>query len=180
MAKYSYELKKKVVKSYLNGEGGYTKLAKKYNIEAKRNIELWVENYRKLGDEGLKPVKKYKNYPFEYKLYVVKLYLSKKVSYNELAMSEKMRDSRSIRKWVEAFEANGEDGLKPNRKEQNKALGKNKKQVTAPKKIKRLKGESDIEYIKKLEEELLHVQIENAFLKEKRRLRLEAERLQKK
>jgi len=57
MAKYSYELKKKVVKSHLNGEGGYLKLAKKYNIAAKRNIELWVENYRKLGDEVLKPVK---------------------------------------------------------------------------------------------------------------------------
>ncbi|HBA10605.1 MAG TPA: transposase, partial [Eubacterium sp.] len=27
MAKYSFEFKKKVVKSYLNGEGGYTYLA---------------------------------------------------------------------------------------------------------------------------------------------------------
>lgn len=34
MAKYNYELKKKVVKAYLDGEGGYEYLAKKYKIPA--------------------------------------------------------------------------------------------------------------------------------------------------
>ena len=32
MAKYSYEFKLKVVQEYLNGEGGYNYLWKKYNI----------------------------------------------------------------------------------------------------------------------------------------------------
>ena len=33
MAKYSYEFKKKVVQEYLDGNGGYEYLAKKYNID---------------------------------------------------------------------------------------------------------------------------------------------------
>lgn len=36
MAKYSYEFKKKVVQAYLNGEGGYTHLAEKYDVKNKR------------------------------------------------------------------------------------------------------------------------------------------------
>lgn len=32
MAKYSFELKYKVVQTYLNGDGGYNYLAQKYGI----------------------------------------------------------------------------------------------------------------------------------------------------
>lgn len=39
MSKYSYEFKKKVVMSYLNGEGGYTYLANFYNIPSKHVSE---------------------------------------------------------------------------------------------------------------------------------------------
>ena len=53
MAKYSFEFKKKVVLSYLNGEGGYKYLSKTYGVPAKSNIEQWVHNYQTLGDEGL-------------------------------------------------------------------------------------------------------------------------------
>ena len=44
MAKYSYG-KKKVVNSYLNGEGGYRFLA--------QDIRKWGTNYKAFGDEGL-------------------------------------------------------------------------------------------------------------------------------
>ena len=53
MAKYSFEFKKKVVLSYLNGEGGYKYLSKTYGVPAKSNIKQWVHNYQTLGDEGL-------------------------------------------------------------------------------------------------------------------------------
>ena len=39
MAKYSFEFKKKVVLSYLNGEGGYKYLSKTYGVPAKSNIK---------------------------------------------------------------------------------------------------------------------------------------------
>lgn len=39
MAKYSFELKKKIVLEYLNEEVGYTTLAQKYGIPAIKSIE---------------------------------------------------------------------------------------------------------------------------------------------
>ena len=65
MAKYSFEFKKKVVLSYLNGEGGYKYLSKTYGVPAKRNIEQWVHNYQTLGDEGLLRSRKNDIYSFE-------------------------------------------------------------------------------------------------------------------
>ena len=50
MSKYSFEFKKKVVKAYLNGEGGYGYLSKTYGVPAKSKIEEWVHNYQKFGD----------------------------------------------------------------------------------------------------------------------------------
>ncbi|SFF69529.1 Transposase and inactivated derivatives, partial [Clostridium cadaveris] len=92
MAKYSYEFKKKVVDAYLNGEGGYPYLAKTYGIPAWSNIKKWVLSYSKMGDEGLKRSRKKNNYSFEYKLHVVELYLSSEVSYQDLALQEKINN----------------------------------------------------------------------------------------
>ncbi|MGL4672793.1 transposase [Cetobacterium sp.] len=46
MAKYSYEFKLQVVQAYLDGEGGYRYLSKKYGVPSKRDIEKWVFAYR--------------------------------------------------------------------------------------------------------------------------------------
>lgn len=74
MAKYSFEFKKQVVMSYLNGEGGYQYLAKKYDISSDSNVMEWVNNYQAFGDEGLMRSRQQKKYSFEKKLSVVKLY----------------------------------------------------------------------------------------------------------
>ena len=88
MAKYSYEFKLKVVQAYLNSEGGYRYLSKKYNIPAKQNIGAWVQVYKEFGNEGLMRSRKNNNYSFQFKLSVVELYLSSEVSYQELALSQ--------------------------------------------------------------------------------------------
>ena len=76
MSKYSYDFKKKVVTAYLNGEGGYSYLAKQYGIPSTGKVKLWVDNYNAFGDDGLKHSRKNKDYPFEKKLSIVELYLS--------------------------------------------------------------------------------------------------------
>lgn len=43
MTKYSYELKKKVVSAYLNDEGGYEYLSKKYDISHHDIVRRWVK-----------------------------------------------------------------------------------------------------------------------------------------
>ena len=49
MAKYSYEFKHKVVMEYLNNEGGYKYLGKKYSI-AQSITRRWIANYREFGE----------------------------------------------------------------------------------------------------------------------------------
>lgn len=53
MAKYNFELKIKIIKKYLDGEGGYNYLAKKYGVKNKKQIENWVRSYEEFGEEGL-------------------------------------------------------------------------------------------------------------------------------
>ena len=43
MTKYDYELKKRVVTAYLNGEGGYKFISKKYDISDKLHVKKWVK-----------------------------------------------------------------------------------------------------------------------------------------
>ena len=46
MAKYSYEFKIKAIQAYLNGEGSYEYLAKKYNISDQYVLKVWVKSYK--------------------------------------------------------------------------------------------------------------------------------------
>ena len=130
MAKYSFDFKKKVVMSYLSGEGGYAYLANKYNIPAKSKVKLWVYNYNTFGDEGLLRSRQTKKYTFEYKLHVVELYLSSEVSYQELALQEGIYNPAMLVKWVNDFRIAGPDALRPKKKGRKKSLDPEKKKIT--------------------------------------------------
>ena len=121
MAKHSFEFKKKVVLSYLNGEGGYKYLAKTYGVPAKSNIEQWVHNYQTLGDEGLLCSRKM-IYILSKKLSVVELYLSSEISYQDLALQEGITNSGMIANWVNRFRAAYPDALRPHKKGRKKTL----------------------------------------------------------
>ena len=169
MAKYSFEFKKKVVLSYLNGEGGYKYLSKTYGVPAKSNIKQWVHNYQTLGDEGLLRSRKNDIYSFEKKLSVVELYLSSEISYQDLALQEGITNSGMIANWVNRFRAAGPDALRPHKKGRKKTLDKsveNSKIVP----LEESSVDTSAEHVKELENELLKLRIENAFLKELRRM----------
>lgn len=169
MAKYSFEFKKMVVQAYLNGEGGTAYLSKKYQVPAHRNIQQWIESYKKYGNEGLMRSKKNENYSFEFKMHVVELYLTTEVSYQELALFVGITNPPLITKWVNDYRIAGPDALRPKRKGR-------KRKVTKPidNTPNTVTSSNDhTEYIKQLEDELLKLKIENAYLKELRRLRLE-------
>ena len=174
MAKYSFEFKKKVVLAYLNGEGGYRYLSKTYGVPAQRSIEQWVHNYQTFGDEGLQRSRKNDIYSFEKKLSVVELYLSSEISYQDLALQEGITTPSIIANWVNRFRTAGPDALRSHKKGRKKTLDKpkidNKPQVQDDRVV-----DTSAEHVKELEDELLKLRIENAFLKELRRLRLEDE-----
>ena len=174
MAKYSFEFKKKVVMAYLNGEGGEDYLASKFNVASPRNIKVWIKSYLAFGDEALKRSRKNDVYSFEKKLSVVELYLSSEISYQELAIQEGITNPSMIANWVNRFRAAGPDALRPHKKGRKKTLDKpkidNKPQVQDERVV-----DTSAEHVNELEDELLKLKIENAFLKELRRLRLEDE-----
>lgn len=171
MAKYSFEFKKKIVLAFLNGEGGYRYLAKKYSVPSKGNIEKWVKAYNEFGDQGLMRSRKNINYSFELKLHVVELYLTTEVSYQELAFSIEMNNPSLIAKWVNDFRIAGPDALRQKRKGWRQNVDKPKDITLAADS----NSNTTAEYIKQLEDDLLKLKIENAYLKELRRLRLEDE-----
>ena len=180
MAKYNFEFKKKVVMAYLNGEGSQSDLMRKYNIPAKKSIQDWIANYNDFGDEGLMRSRKNNTYTFEYKLHMVELYLSSEVSYLELALSQGMGNPSLIAQWVNDFRTIGPDALRPKKKGRKKFLESNKTEKITEAVVETTPVDTSVEHVKQLEDELLKLRIENAYLKELRRLRLEEEALLKK
>lgn len=166
MAKYSFEFKKKVVTEYLNGKGGYNTLAAKYSIPAVSNVKKWVNNFNAFGDEGLMRSRKNKSYTFEFKISVVELYLTTEISYQELALKVGINNPTLIVRWVNDFRIVGPDALREKSKGRKPTMAKNKK-------IENI--DDNAKYLKHLEDENLKLKIENAYLKELRRLRLEEE-----
>jgi len=178
MAKYSFEFKKSVVDAYNNGEGGYTYISDRYMVPHSMVVK-WVAAYNKFSDKGLLRSRKNETYSFEYKLHVVELYLSTEVSYQELALSERINNPPLIIKWVNDFRIAGPDALRPKKKGRKKSLGSSKKS-TQLKQVNEIPVDTTAEHVRQLEDELLKLRIENAYLKELRRLRLEEEALLKK
>ena len=179
MSKYSYEFKKKVVLEYLAGEGGAVILARKYGISSKTRIQEWVKAYQNQGDDGLMRSRQKKSYSYEYKLGIVEMYLTSELSYMDIALAEKINNPCILAQWVSDFRAFGPEALRPKKK------GRRKKVYTPEtQKNKQLEEtipvDTSAKRVKELEDELLKLRIENAFLKELRRLRLEEEALLRK
>ena len=179
MAKYSLEFKLEVVHEYLNGEGSYDYIAKKHNMPACSLIKEWVAVFRKLGKEGLIRSGQNNTYSFQFKVHEVELYLSSKVSYQELALSQGINNYALIARWVNDFKIAGPDGLRPKKKGRKKILDIRESEKSS-KTIEERSIDTSTEHVKELEDELLKLRIENAYLKELRRLRLEEETLLKK
>ena len=51
--KYPSELKESAVKAYLNGEGSYAEICKKYGISSRTQLQNWIKLYN--GHRELRP-----------------------------------------------------------------------------------------------------------------------------
>lgn len=97
-----------------------------------------------------------------------------------MALSQGIKNPLLITKWVNDFRIAGPDALRPKKKGRKKSLDSKKvnADVTLAEDI--TLADTGAEHVKQLEDELLKLRIENAHLKELRRLRLEEEALLKK
>ena len=124
--------------------------------------------------------RKNESFTFEYKLHVVELYITSEVSYQELALQEGIHNPTQIVKWVNDFRIAGPDALRPKKKGRKKSLESSNKLFRKTESVEVAPVDTSAEHVKQLEDELLKLKIENAYLKELRRLRLEEEALLKK
>lgn len=179
MAKYSYEFKKKTVLEYLAKSASYDRIAKKYSIPDSKSIKQWVRAYREFGDDGLMRSRKNEKYTFDFKIRAVELYLSSEYSYLDLASALKMNNPSLITRWVNDFRIAGPEALREKKRGRKKFLNTDNKNSKAQPVQEVDSVDLSAEHIKQLEDELLKLKIENAYLKELRRLRLEEETLLK-
>ena len=175
MAKYSFEFKLKLVQEYLNGHESSRSLERKYGVHH-ADIQKWISNYKHFGEDSLRRSRQKQTYTTEFKLQVIELYLSSELSYRQLAIQMGIPDSALIARWMNEYRVAGPDALMPKKKGRKRTMDKKKiiREINT--------GDSDEhqELLKQLQEENLKLRIENAFLKEVRRLRLEEEALQRK
>ena len=165
MSKYSFERKLKIVHEYLEGKGGYDYLAKKYSVKNEIQVRRWVNSYQEFGEEGLLRKRQNQNYSVQFKMDAIELYQTTELSYREVANHLGMNNPSMITNWMRIFRAKGLDGL-------SKTKGR---PPILPKKKEKKKTKKETpeerDRIKELEKQVRSLQIENAFLKELRKLR---------
>ena len=79
-----------------------------------------------------------------------------------------------IARWVNEFKIAGPEALRSHKKGRKRTLNKSKTKKTDPQ-VQQPMVDISVEHVQELEDENLKLRIENAFLKELRRLRLEDE-----
>ena len=115
MAKYSYELKRKIVEEYLFGESSYPILEDKYQIDESL-IRRWVNNYKQFGDEGLMRSRNKRKYSVEFKLEAITRYETSECSYQQLALELGLTNPSIIANWRRQYREEGMEGLRTHKR----------------------------------------------------------------
>jgi len=124
-----------------------------------------VKTYQAFGEKGLITSRENREHSFEFKLHVVESYLTTDISYQDLALSVGLTNSRAIKEWVAVFREAGPEALRQRQEGRPNEVARKRKAIPT-------EQDKKSEYVKQLEHELLYAKIENAYLKGLRRLRL--------
>ena len=185
MAKYNLIFKLKVVTAYLNGEGGYEYLTKKYGVKTTSQVRRWISVFKEFGKDGLCRKRHNTRYTSEFKLAVVESYLTSELSYRQIALQYGLNNPSLIARWKSDFMKYGANTFVERPKGRIPTMSRTDEKAKISthtescnqKKKKELTPEQA--RILELEKQLRYAQIENAYLKELRRLRLEDARKMK-
>ncbi len=138
MAKYNFNFKMKVVKSYLDEEGELRSIANQYSISSETQVRVWVNAYQTLGKDGLKRKKQKTCYTVQFKLDVINYMLITKSSVRKVANHFCMNNISPISAWKQNFLNGGIYAL--SKKKGILTMNKNNKQE------KKLTREQELEY----------------------------------
>ena len=185
MAKYSLTFKLKVVTAYLNGEGGYEYLTRKYGVKTTSQVRRWIYVFKEFGRDGLCRKRNNTRYTSEFKIAVVESYLTSELSYRQIALQYGLNNPSLIARWKSDFMKYGTNAFveRPKGRIPTMSRTDEKAKITTHTKSRNQKKKKELTpeqaRILELEKQLRYAQIENAYLKELRRLRLEDARKMK-
>ena len=185
MAKYSLTFKLKVVTAYLNGEGGYEYLTRKYGVKTKSQVRRWIYVFKEFGRDGLCRKRNNTRYTSEFKIAVVESYLTSELSYRQIALQHGLNNPSLIARWKSDFMKYGTNAFVERPKGRIPTMSRTDEiaEITTHTKSRNQKKQKELTpeqaRILELEKQLRYAQIENAYLKELRRLRLEDARKMK-
>ena len=108
MKKYQTEFKLKVVKSFLDGEGGAKLLARQWSVPEEK-IRTWVNHYRLHGIDGLRP--KRSAYSAQFKLQVLSHQDREQLSSRRVAAVYDIRNSNQVVVWRRNLNEGGVQAL---------------------------------------------------------------------
>ncbi len=117
---YSEETKLNAVLDYLNGQGSQQKIAQKYHLRSRKQLQDWVNAYnthgeiKNRGSGGGSYMSKARNTTYEERLEIVKECIANDHNYG--AAAKKYECSyQQVRNWVKRYEELGEKGLEDRR-----------------------------------------------------------------
>lgn len=113
---YTKRFKEKVIKAYLNGEGSYIDLAKKYKITTPSIVQNWVMKYNRHNEiktydpKGYVYMAKTRKVSYEEKLEIIKWTIKHDDAY-KLAAEKYETSYAQVYNWVKKYKQDGEEGL---------------------------------------------------------------------
>ncbi len=105
--KYSPEFKIEVAKAYLNGEGSYESIAKKYGV-GHTSVEAWSLYFRLHGEQGFTHRTGNKTYTSDFKKQCIEAVLSGLYSVNEAVAKYEISSRTVLLDWIKRYNANRE------------------------------------------------------------------------
>ncbi len=123
--KITDEERMSAVQEYLNGEGSYRSIAKKYGIDYERFRQLVIRAQAE-GIESIKNSHTNKKYPAEIKIAAVKDYLEGKGSQVEICKKYRITNNSILIQWIKCYN-NGKDFKERTRSERGITMNKGRK-----------------------------------------------------
>ena len=123
--KITDEERMSAVQEYINGEGSYRSIARKYGISYERFRQLVIRAQAE-GIESIKISQTNKKYPAEIKIAAVKEYLEGKGSQVEICKKYRITNNSILIQWIKCYN-NGEDFKERPRSERGITMNKGRK-----------------------------------------------------
>ncbi|WP_265488425.1 transposase [Lactobacillus sp. PV034] len=103
MSKFTFEEKQLAVKLYLQGTSS-EKIIKELKVASHSQLLFWVKQYKEHGSSALREKRSHQEYPYEFKLEVLKWKNANNASYEATALHFGISSSSLVYKWNKQHE----------------------------------------------------------------------------